>query len=627
MFNFKNVLKVKTNNIMTNRDTINLGEIYELRKSFTIIGLTGRIGSGCSDIAGLLSKGFDKNVYPTPIEIPKHNTDRKYKIIYNYASENFRGFYLIEYKHIISLFIFNTDFEIFKDFLSKYDNEYQNKIEVFKSTFNNLHLKLSKFNFEMPSKIVGTDLNDLYTIFNSAEFKNASNSIHEIFSSVSPQIRIQILQDISNNLRNGGCLSCNSSSGKVTVYNIVTLINRIIKEHKRLNPDNCKVVIESLRNPLEIMFLKERYSAFYMMAVNSDEDDMNRRLNLRYNNNQGLVDEIKKIDRIEYKGGSDTEFYKQNVSECIQKSDIHISNITAEQASDFNSEKNNLKFNTSPKFSVQQQLLKFLSLIEQPGIITPSPEERSMQIAYTAKYNSGCISRQVGAVVTDENYSIKAVGWNNTPEGHVPCLLRSADDLLNNKDIEAFSDYEKKDIVFHKKFKVEYDKIDRQHLKGRNVSFCFKCIQNSIKEGKNQVHTRSLHAEESAFLQISKYGGQGIKGGKLFTTASPCELCAKKAYQLGIEVIYYIDLYPGISTTHILKAGANKKELRSFHGAIGNAYHKLYSPFIAYKDELTLLTGVDFVDYASDLKSQNQKLEDENQKLISEIKRLKEETQ
>ena len=28
-------------------------------------------------------------------------------------------------------------------------------------------------------------------------------------------------------------------------------------------------------------------------------------------------------------------------------------------------------------------------------------------------------------------------------------------------------------------------------------------------------------------LQIAKYGGAKIQGGKLFTTASPCELCSK----------------------------------------------------------------------------------------------------
>lgn len=60
----------------------------------------------------------------------------------------------------------------------------------------------------------------------------------------------------------------------------------------------------------------------------------------------------------------------------------------------------------------------------------------------------------------------------------------------------------------------------------------------------------------------------GIKGGKLFTTASPCELCAKKAYQLGIKEVYYIDIYPGISMQHILDCGDKKPDLILFQGAI-----------------------------------------------------------
>mgnify|MGYP006122432015 CR=1 FL=1 len=36
-----------------------LNELYKLRRSFTIIGLTGRTGSGCSKIAELLSSNFN----------------------------------------------------------------------------------------------------------------------------------------------------------------------------------------------------------------------------------------------------------------------------------------------------------------------------------------------------------------------------------------------------------------------------------------------------------------------------------------------------------------------------------------------------------------------------------------
>jgi dCMP deaminase len=125
---------------------------------------------------------------------------------------------------------------------------------------------------------------------------------------------------------------------------------------------------------------------------------------------------------------------------------------------------------------------------------------------------------------------------------------------------------------------------------GRNNAFCFKSEYNAFTGDRNQVHTRSLHAEENAFLQISKYGLGSIEGGLLFTTASPCELCAKKAYQLGITKIYYIDPYPGIALDHILQGGLKNPVLILFSGAIGRAFHKLYSPIVAYKDELNALT-------------------------------------
>ena len=602
---------------------IDLKRIYELRKSFTIIGLTGRTGSGCSEVAGLLENGFNESSYIKPATNLINNTERKYKIVYNYAKENFNPYFLIEYKHVISLFIFSQPIRFVKGYLiDNFAGLNEDHLLFLDKCFDTIHPLLKKFDFKDPQTIKDGLISELYEIFTSEEYISCSKLFQSNLNLISPILRINIMQHFANNVRNGGCAICDDEVHLVTVYNIVTIINKLIKGHKKKNKDFCKVVIDSLRNPLEIMYFKERYSAFYMMNVNSEEDDIKRRLNDRYNNDENIVESILEIDKIEYKGGSDIEFFKQNVSECIQKSDIHISNISENQANSFNKKNLNDGNNTSQKFSLQSQLLKYISLIEQPGIITPSPEERSMQIAYTAKYNSGCISRQVGAVITDENYSIKAVGWNNTPEGHTPCLLRSVDDLKNNIDEIAFSDYERNNKEFTSAFLSEYNDIDREFLNGRNVSFCFKCIQNSVKEGKNQVHTRSLHAEESAFLQITKYGGQGIKGGKLFTTASPCELCAKKAYQLGINVIYYIDLYPGISINHILKAGTNQKEIRLFHGAIGNAYHKLYSPFMAYKDELSLITGVDFPDYATKLKKSNSDLEVENARLRAELKKL-----
>lgn len=143
---------------------------------------------------------------------------------------------------------------------------------------------------------------------------------------------------------------------------------------------------------------------------------------------------------------------------------------------------------------------------------------------------------------------------------------------------------------FSKNVKEQFEeKIQETKGYGLNHSFCFKSLHNKFEGKDNQVHTRSLHAEENAMMQVSKFGGQPLKNGTLYTTASPCELCAKKAYQLGVKKIIYIDPYPGISIKHILANGYNIPECKLFTGIIGKSYNKLFEPLLSYKDELSII--------------------------------------
>lgn len=272
------------------------------------------------------------------------------------------------------------------------------------------------------------------------------------------------------------------------------------------------------------------------------------------------------------------KFYNQNISACLEISDVHI----------YNPEIDNNKY-----YFLTEQIIKYVVLMMHPGLITPTHIERCMQIAYNAKVNSGCLSRQVGAVITGDDYSIKSVGWNEVPKGHLSCGLRDVRQYCRNKDEESYSHFEITDCDFSEAITEIYESIDYEKLGGRLYPYCFKDIYNEMKDKDNQVHTRALHAEENAFLQISKYGGEGVQGGYLFITASPCELCAKKSYQIGIKKIFYIDPYPGISQNHILKFGSeNNPEMLLFFGAIGNAYISLYTQRISIKDELEMITGI-----------------------------------
>jgi deoxycytidylate deaminase len=388
---------------------------------------------------------------------------------------------------------------------------------------------------------------------------------------------IKLYQEIGKNIRlSGTALNGTLIDGKF--FTLAEKINKIIKQIVHSNKQLKKstlIVIDAIRSNLEAMFFQDRYAAFYLAAVSCPDNERKQRLyKLKFSD-----DDVKIIDKEEY-GARDLKniatYSVQDIQACIQRADIYISNP------DQNNE-------VSKYSNLSDQIIRFVSLMKRPGIVTPTAVERCMQLAYTAKLNSGCISRQVGAAITDENFSIQAVGWNDVPGGQVPCVLRNRDDLITGQDQSAYSEYEKNNKEYIAHFKKGIEVYIPIKASGRNISYCFKSEYNTLTGVKNQVHTRSLHAEENAFLQISKYGGRGIKGGILFTTASPCELCAKKAYQLGVAVIYYIDPYPGIAIDHIIHGGTRNPDLVLFSGAIGRAFHRLYNPILPYKDEMSAL--------------------------------------
>ncbi len=462
------------------------------------------------------------------------------------------------------------------------------------------------------------DLKKLNDIFFSDDFRKVSRNIFKALEKQGYYRRTYLLNQISRNIRRCGDPLNDSQIDINSIYSIATLINKLIKARKKNNGEKpTKIVIDSLRNSLEIMFFKERYSAFYMLATKDVLSNAKKRVDYRLKKKieneterEKVIEQLLKLDETEYeiKDFSKGEFSSPDVENCIQKSDYHIFNL---KKSDINKYIKVTGIDLNSFITREEQLMKFISLILQPGLITPSSLERCMQIANTAKINSGCISRKVGAVITDEDYYVMSVGWNDVAKGHTPCNLRSVDDYFGNEiEFEKsvhYSDFEKGKVSSLSDYKYKGNnpgnfkeaikdyfgnQLDsgRADLKGKNCSFCFKTIHNHYEGEANQVHTRSLHAEENAMLQITKIGGQGVLNGNLFTTASPCELCSKKAYQLGIRRIHYIDPYPGISNDQILLGGNEKTrpKMIPFSGAIGGVYHKLYEPFLSYKDEISM---------------------------------------
>ncbi|MGB4587823.1 MAG: anti-phage dCTP deaminase [Clostridiaceae bacterium] len=566
---------------------IALENLFNERKDFIIIGLTGRTGSGCSTVADLLTKDFKElNVVPPKNELFSSNEERKYSLVYQYADKNWEKFVKIEMRNIITSFILEERYTKLKRFLkTEYPTLNQKNLDAtIRTEFNKMHeerLRIKKLveenedNLKDDSiyKFYFTDL-PIFTLNLKTELEKHDKDIYT-----------KLYQKIANNIRSSGkALSDEFNAENIfmlsqrtnTLIKILRKRNKEAKNKNKTSKGRVLVVIDAFRNPYEAIFFKDRYSSFYLFSINTKDEDRKKRLN----ENIDLINkQIKAIDEIEYpKNLSGNKiFWSQNIQRCIELSDVYMYNPQS---------------NIRELKELKSELIKYITLIMHPGLVSPTHVERSMQIAYNAKLNSGCLSRQVGAVVTDENYSIKSVGWNTIPEGQIPCNLRSLNKLVSRQDKEAYSNFELNNQEFITECETIVEKINNDKLNGRSFQYCFKDIYNnteSKKGEKNQVYTRSLHAEENAFLQISKYGGMGIMGGNLFTTASPCELCAKKAYQLGIKKIYYIDPYPGISEDHILMNGIKNPVMILFQGAIGRGFTQLYTQIMPYKDELKML--------------------------------------
>lgn len=560
-------------------DIKDVASIYnELRESFAVIGLTGALGSGCSTVANILSKELDSDFLDAFLisNLSSHDEfdgleEYRAKRLKAFVKDNWKSFYNIKVSNLLFALFFASD-------------EHKDKNKQEQATWlkdNETLIKARRLSKSIVSIVLS----------NSRESKDASalsKHLKEIDELIETGINKKdssytiSFQEIGSNLRQYGLaryIDCSSLYGSEihSVFTIAEFVNNTIQILRA--EGYCFFVIDALRNLHEINYFKARFANFFLFSINAKQEEREKRILSCFGFKQADYDEIVKRET------DKNRKYSQNINDCISNGDVFISN---------NKDRSFLKY----------QLVKYVSLIRKPGLFTPSKDERYMQIALTARYNSGCISRQVGACVVGKDGYILGVGWNDVPEGSIPCLYRSSKSLLiENKGTPEFSSYETSE---------QFKRYVREEVGINSNPFCFKDLENNrstkvnlekvaqehkideqlekvlLKEFKNPTRERALHAEENAFLQSSKVGGSSLKGGILYTTASPCQLCAKKAMQLGISRIVYIDAYPDISNQQTLRAGREdaQPKIDEFSGVAESAFMKLFKPIINIKDEV-----------------------------------------
>jgi len=539
--------------------------VFAVKRGFHIIGLTGYTGSGCSTFSNLLSKknkpklpdydaikGFDTS------EGKSKRDKRIYdKLVRHWNQLKWEPFVPIEILTVIFAFVIQRVQE-----KTKCDSSLLEIKQFIKGKEKRLQYLTYILSTKKISKNQNDKIIDSYNLCKSlySEFKQKKrkeNKFDEL---------ITLMQNYGDEIRKYGkvCPTERTSISPKNLFVLPEAIRRIIKSFRE--KDYSYFAIDSFRNPFEIEFFKWRYSEFYLVAILREKEDRHKGLNL-------LGDSLKELDKREsgerfQRSSENIESWvvSQDIKQCLNKADVYIENQT-----DSTSTYPHLRFS----------LIKVITLAKYPGCVPPTRDERSMQVAMTARQISGCISRKVGAVVVNKGGYIIGIGWNDPPRGQTPCSLRTGKDLVDSPDKTVFSEYElSSDFVSH----------IRTNCYTKNP-FCFRSelpIVLNEQNGAKREFTRALHAEENALFQANQISGSTLSGATLYTTDSPCTLCAKKIYQLGIERIVYIEDYPGIAIKQTINAGDRKITVSRFQGIIGSAYFRLYNSLLSEKDLIQL---------------------------------------
>ena len=282
-------------------------------------------------------------------------------------------------------------------------------------------------------------------------------------------------------------------------------------------------IIDSIKNQAELDLLREVYrEVLYVIGVFSPVSVRERNLSAENFPKVKLVELMERDAK-----GADSN--GQTVGDTFPQSDFF------------------LRMGTNAQTGLKTRVERCLNLILSTDIVTPTREESAMYAAASAASGSACLSRQVGAAVTDADGSVLAVGWNDVPRpfGGLYQTDRESDpdgskDLrCYNKDGgKCFNDEEKSLLAQSIAESLGSDLIPADKFD--------KIIERIASDRKLQgliEFSRAIHAEMYAILSALKVAGSKVQGGSIYVTTYPCHGCARHIIASGISEVYYIEPY------------------------------------------------------------------------------------
>jgi deoxycytidylate deaminase len=309
-------------------------------------------------------------------------------------------------------------------------------------------------------------------------------------------------------------------------------------------PPRAIYIVDQLKHPAEVELFRLVYrNAFFLVGVMSPQS-----ARLEYLQTEGLnsVEAQKLIER----DRRDNVDHGQQLEKTVHKADFFV------------------KHTLTNSVNITKPCKRFVGLVHGENGITPTRDEAGMYAAYSASLKSACLSRQVGASITDVDGNILSVGWNDVPaaggglynsdsEQDQRCVHHGKkcynDDTKRRlaSDIVAMLSKAKPIPVEHKT--TESLLIETSVSSGKEKEAVLFSSEQAAELAKSILehtalgsiieYSRAIHAEMEAILNIARGGSASTSNSVMYTTTYPCHNCARHIIASGISRVVYIEPY------------------------------------------------------------------------------------
>jgi deoxycytidylate deaminase len=345
-----------------------------------------------------------------------------------------------------------------------------------------------------------------------------------------------------------------------------------------LLPGRRAYIIDSIKNLEELTLLRQIYRETLLVFGIFSPDQIRKKR---------LIDsggDAKGVDRVIDRDQGEVATFGQMTRKIFVESDFFICNDEKQD-------------------ELKRQIDRYLEIVFDTNIHTPTRHESAMYEASAARASSACMSRQVGAAIISATGELISVGWNDVPK------FRGG---LYTEDDQSVWDENKKSIQDkdHRCFKwgslICHNEVRRRQI-GDKIA---KLISNSglIKSGTTQSDvrkviegtevddltefSRSIHAEMEAILAVAREGKNSLVGATMYTTTYPCHNCARHIVAAGIASVIYIEPYRkslaiALHEDAITEDPDDKERVvfRQYDGIAPHHYQTLFKPATERKKE------------------------------------------